>query len=139
MQPERLLELAEELYLSRDEVRLRTASNRAYYCAHHALLPIVRILPEVQAPVSPGRIGHREVMRRLEAWSHPDHDIKRDLGHAARVTSKMLKNMIAAREHADYQLGHAYLPEHAEQQLRRSKDVLHFVQRVAKLAEEKAA
>lgn len=137
MQPEDLLRLAERLQKSENEVEQRTAVNRAYYCAHHALQTIVSELPQEEAPVIPGRVGHREVFRRLEKWKHPKRHIE-GLKPIAVATSKVLHAMIVARENADYRIHVEHDPREAELQIDRSKRVLRFVANVVSRRNEAA-
>jgi hypothetical protein len=134
IQCEEILALAKSLASSGDEVSQRTAANRAYYCAYHALLPIAVELPEVNASPTPGRVGHREVMRRLEEWKHPDSRAS-CLKHAAMIASRQLKGMIASREAADYHLGSDFPESLTKQQLLRTADILHFIKRVKEVSQ----
>lgn len=134
---EEMLSLAERLAGETQEVCQRASVGRAYYSVHHALLPLAQELPEVKAPISPGRIGHREVVARLELWQHPNAAVA-ELKHAAQVVSRTLRGMIAAREQADYHVQESFSPHMAGLQIRRAREVSAFLGRVLR-AKESAA
>jgi hypothetical protein len=126
VRPEELVALAERLTGIASEAERRAAVNRAYYAAHHAVLAIVRSLPQVEKPLIPGRIGHREAQRRLERWQHPIGALNA-LRPVAKANSVVLQQMIAAREQADYRIDEDHDPREAHLQLARGKRVLRFV------------
>lgn len=123
--PDQILTLAEDLAARGDEVGLRSAISRAYYASYHALLPRANELPVVVVSPHPGRVGHRELVRRLELWQHPNPKLN-SKKHPAILQSKLLRAMISAREQADY---HLHLPVQVrgvDLQLIRARGALRF-------------
>ncbi len=125
--PDEILQLANELAARDDEVSRRSAASRAYYATHHALLAQARALPIVKASPFPGRVGHQELVRRLERWLHPDQRLA-CLKYPAIHMSKLVKAMIAVREQADYHLQTPFEARQVELQLIRTRAALRFAQ-----------
>lgn len=125
--PEDIFQLASELAARGDEVSLRSAASRAYYATHHALLHQVAMLPQVKASPFPGRVGHQELVRRMEVWNHPEPKLV-SLKYPAINLSKLVKAMIAVREQADYHLHNPFEARQVELQLIRARAALRFAQ-----------
>ena len=123
--PDQILALAEELAARGDEVSLRSAASRAYYATHHALLPHVRGLPVVKVSPFPGRVGHQELVRRLELWKHPNSKLHCKKYPAIRF-SRFVRAMIAVREQADYHLHAPFESRQVELQLIRTRAAIEF-------------
>jgi uncharacterized protein (UPF0332 family) len=114
------------------ESELRALINRVYYSTYHELKNYVRVLPKEKDDLHPSRIGHREVFRRLQAWKHPDVNIRKNLAYPAKLASMLFIRLIETREQADYDLSCDIDADDADSQADRRVKILEFLDRYQK-------
>lgn len=126
--PHDLSVLARELAAATTEVAKRTAINRAYYAAYHAILPIADWVPGSNSRGAQGNLSHRELPRRLRDWRLLPSGLARlrALASKAKTAAGQLEGAIAVRELADYSLSEDIDDALVSLQLDRMQVVLDF-------------
>lgn len=115
-----------------EEVELRAAISRAYYCAFHTCLSFVSRLPEsANARADAKHVTHQELIDRLREWKaaglHPK------LADMAVQKGSLWRAVEAARDYrikADYRLGDAASLSDAQTQNERVKKILRMMVQV---------
>jgi uncharacterized protein (UPF0332 family) len=114
------------------EAILRTATNRAYYAAFHAVLPIVEMLPaSCDDARSAPHVTHAEVIARLFDWKPSGtHACLKPLNTSAGIAARQMRAAREMRELADYDLADEFSIDMFKEHLARTRAVMKFATQV---------
>jgi uncharacterized protein (UPF0332 family) len=112
--PQDLLNFAEKLSNSSEEVELRSSISRAYYAAFHTADAAKSICPEIHRDTVAGG-SHKYVIKRYLDIASPT--LARQIGY-------ILQDMCTRRESADYTLSDNCTTNHAKTQIVTAKKLI---------------